>query len=179
MIYSNLPTPVFLPGESHGRRSLVGYSPWGRKESDTTEQLHTHRLGTVFHDHISSSVRTRLSHVTHTSLHLETSMLWSEAEPADLTLKLCSVCNQPIVLLLLFCSCFLSIHAILNIKRKTKNLVLQIFILIPVFLKDTLGTLLVFHWLRLHFTTGGAGLIPSLGTKILYAAWHDQKKKTL
>ena len=26
-----------LPGESHGRRSLVGYSPWGRKESDTTE----------------------------------------------------------------------------------------------------------------------------------------------
>ena len=32
-------TPVFLPGESHGQRSLVGYSPWGRKESDTTEQL--------------------------------------------------------------------------------------------------------------------------------------------
>ena len=31
------PTPVFLPGESHGRRSLVGYSPWGRKESDATE----------------------------------------------------------------------------------------------------------------------------------------------
>ena len=36
------PTPVFLPGESHGRRSLVGYSPRGRKESDTTEQLHFH-----------------------------------------------------------------------------------------------------------------------------------------
>ena len=34
------PTPVLLPGESHGRRSLVGYSPWGRKESDTTERLH-------------------------------------------------------------------------------------------------------------------------------------------
>ena len=34
------PTPVLLPGESHGWRSLVGYSPWGRKESDTTEQLH-------------------------------------------------------------------------------------------------------------------------------------------
>ena len=30
-------TPVFLPGESHGQSSLVGYSPWGRKESDTTE----------------------------------------------------------------------------------------------------------------------------------------------
>ena len=36
------PTPVFLPGESHGQRSLVGYSPQGHKESDTTEQLHTH-----------------------------------------------------------------------------------------------------------------------------------------
>ena len=31
------PTPVFLPGESHGQRSLVGYSPRGRKELDTTE----------------------------------------------------------------------------------------------------------------------------------------------
>ena len=34
------PTLVLLHGESHGRRSLVGYSPWGRKELDTTEQLH-------------------------------------------------------------------------------------------------------------------------------------------
>ena len=30
---------IFLPGESHGQRSLVGYSPWGHKESDTTERL--------------------------------------------------------------------------------------------------------------------------------------------
>ena len=30
------------PGESHGQRSLAGYSPWGRKESDTTERLHFH-----------------------------------------------------------------------------------------------------------------------------------------
>ena len=36
------PTPVLLPGESHGQRSLVGYSPWGGKESDTTERLHFH-----------------------------------------------------------------------------------------------------------------------------------------
>ena len=44
-----LPTPIFLPdvsheallpGESHGRRSLIGYSPWGCKQSDTTEQRH-------------------------------------------------------------------------------------------------------------------------------------------
>ena len=32
-------TPVFFPGESHGQRSLVGYSPWGCKESDRTERL--------------------------------------------------------------------------------------------------------------------------------------------
>ena len=36
------PTPIFLPGESHGQRSLVGYSPWGHKELDTTERLSTH-----------------------------------------------------------------------------------------------------------------------------------------
>ena len=34
------PTPVLLPGKSHGQRSLVGCSPWGREESDTTERLH-------------------------------------------------------------------------------------------------------------------------------------------
>ena len=36
------PTPVLLPGKSHGWRSLEGYSPWGREESDTTERLHFH-----------------------------------------------------------------------------------------------------------------------------------------
>ena len=36
------PTPVLLPGKSHGRRSLVGFSPWGREESDMTERLHFH-----------------------------------------------------------------------------------------------------------------------------------------
>ena len=36
------PTPVLLPGESHGQRSLVGCSPWGREESDMTELLHFH-----------------------------------------------------------------------------------------------------------------------------------------
>ena len=34
---------IFLPGKSHGGRSLVGYSPWGHKELDTTEQLHFFR----------------------------------------------------------------------------------------------------------------------------------------
>ena len=35
------PTPVFLPGKSHGQRSLAGYSPWGCKESDRTEHTRT------------------------------------------------------------------------------------------------------------------------------------------
>ena len=41
-------TPVFLPGESHGQRSLAGYSPWSSTESDTTEQL-TLRFVIAFH----------------------------------------------------------------------------------------------------------------------------------
>ena len=36
------PTPVLLPGKSHGQRTLVSCSPWGHKESDTTERLHFH-----------------------------------------------------------------------------------------------------------------------------------------
>ena len=36
------PTPVLLPGKSHGRRNLVGSSPWGHEESGTTERLHFH-----------------------------------------------------------------------------------------------------------------------------------------
>ena len=46
-----LPTPVFLPGEFNGQRSLAGYSPWGQKESDTTERLtHTYYVdGITFH----------------------------------------------------------------------------------------------------------------------------------
>ena len=38
------PTPVFLPGKCHGQRSLADYSPWGLKESDTTEHVHIHTL---------------------------------------------------------------------------------------------------------------------------------------
>ena len=37
-----LPTPVFWPGEFHGERSLGGYSPWGGKELDTTDQITVH-----------------------------------------------------------------------------------------------------------------------------------------
>ena len=36
------PTPIFLPGKFHEQRSLMGYSPWGRKELDTAERTHRH-----------------------------------------------------------------------------------------------------------------------------------------
>ena len=69
------PTPVFLPGESHGQSVLAGYSPWGRKESDRTERQtlslskllkkETNVKGIL--DHLSVSLRARKG----PSLHLE------------------------------------------------------------------------------------------------------------
>ena len=47
------PTSVFLPGESHGQRSLAGYSPWGHKELDTTDWLtHTHSFWSTWRVYI-------------------------------------------------------------------------------------------------------------------------------
>ena len=43
------PTPLFLPGKSHGQRSLMGYSPWGRKESATTERRSNGKQGSYEH----------------------------------------------------------------------------------------------------------------------------------
>ena len=54
------PTSLFLPGKSHGQRSLIGYSPWGCKDSDRTKQLHTQA-----HDLITSQ-----------SLYLQTPSHW-------------------------------------------------------------------------------------------------------
>ena len=59
-----LPTPVFKPGEFHGQRSLVGYSPWDHKESDMTEQLNTHT-----HTHTESDMTEQLNTHTHTHTH--------------------------------------------------------------------------------------------------------------
>ena len=47
------PTPGLLPGKSHGRRSLVGCSPWGREELDITERLHFHTLEKEMSTHSS------------------------------------------------------------------------------------------------------------------------------
>ena len=49
-------TPLFLPGESHGQRSLVGYSPWGRKESGTTEWLSTPLHSYIYHISLSNLI---------------------------------------------------------------------------------------------------------------------------
>ena len=51
------PTPVSLPGKSHGHRSLMGCSPWGHKESGTAEQLTvTYRRAPLTHDKIEQDV---------------------------------------------------------------------------------------------------------------------------
>ena len=54
-------TPVFLPGESHGQRGLVGYSPWGHTESNTMKQLSTHahiQFSSVSHVQLFATPRT-------------------------------------------------------------------------------------------------------------------------
>ena len=48
------PTPVFLPGKSHGQRNLTGYSPWGHKESDMTEHTYVYA-----HTHTHTHTHTR------------------------------------------------------------------------------------------------------------------------
>ena len=56
------PTPIFLPGESHGQRSLVGYGPQGRKESDRTERLNNNsNNGDSGHSYLIPDLREMLS----------------------------------------------------------------------------------------------------------------------
>ena len=69
--------PVFLPGESHGWRSLIGYSPWGRKELDTTEQLHLHLTSLAtglekvsFHSNPKERQCQRVLKLSHSCTHL-------------------------------------------------------------------------------------------------------------
>ena len=62
------PSPVLLPGKSHRLRSLVGDSPWGRKESDTTEWLHFH-----FHFH---QKRSKSELLVHSARELMLKIMW-------------------------------------------------------------------------------------------------------
>ena len=66
------PTPVFLPGESHGRRSLEDYSPWGRKEEDKTE--HAHILKCTM-EYYSTTKRNEILAFSTTRMNLEGIML--------------------------------------------------------------------------------------------------------
>ena len=58
------PTPVLLPGKSHGRRSLVGSSPWGRKKSDTTQWLNHKDKREVYKHNLASSWPRKCLHST-------------------------------------------------------------------------------------------------------------------
>ena len=68
------PTPVLLPGETHGQRSLSGYSPWGCKERDMTEQLSTHTCAHM-HTHTLTCMRSPVTATVTLPSNLEESIL--------------------------------------------------------------------------------------------------------
>ena len=86
------PTPVLLPGESHGQRILVGHSPWGHKESDTTERLSTpHEVSkccwkNCFNRLAWCKVATNLQSVKNLVQYLQSTIKWGI--PAQLSLSI-------------------------------------------------------------------------------------------
>ena len=71
-----LPTPVSLPGKSHGQRSLAGYTPWDHEQLDTTEWLHTH---THTHTHTLKIPAIEFRNVYYlVSLILPDRMIWDK-----------------------------------------------------------------------------------------------------
>ena len=95
------PTPVLLPGESHGRRSLVVYSLWGPKESDMTEWLHslTHWLfppkSMLSNDHTLPHMRLHLAKVKHLTPFPQHSVLLSTITRSISSYWILSVHPQP------------------------------------------------------------------------------------
>ena len=81
----------FLPEESHGQRSLVGYSPWGRKESDTTERLTLSRLmfTTPTQRHLP---RRKESYVQHQDLYMDIHRSFVHDRPKLGTTQMCISC---------------------------------------------------------------------------------------
>ena len=75
-------TPVFLPGDSHGQRSLAGNSPQGRKESDMTEPLSTHSQDKRREVHRTAWWKLRSCCFWQTLLH-SISLTWGWPNPAD------------------------------------------------------------------------------------------------
>ena len=90
------PTPIFLPGKSHGQWSLVGYLPWGRKESDTTERdlQGTYSFFIFLRQSAFSqgSVRIDVSH-THVSCHY-TSYSASFTHFSKTIVSVLCICNK-------------------------------------------------------------------------------------
>ena len=77
------PTAAFLPGKSHGQRSLTGYSPWGCKELDTTESVCTcAHARTHTHTHTNIHTHTHTHTDTHTHTHTHTLLLTSPECPS-------------------------------------------------------------------------------------------------
>ena len=71
------PTPVFLPGESHGQRSLVGYSPWGCKESDilklvSIQHTYVHTYPNIYRSHMYD---THVSNIIRITLYVYISLV--------------------------------------------------------------------------------------------------------
>ena len=64
------PTPVLLLGKSHGQRSLVGYSPWGRKELDTTEWLHFSGYRMISHFGFDLYISLMISDIEHLFIYI-------------------------------------------------------------------------------------------------------------
>ena len=103
-----LPTPVFLPGEFRGQRSQEGYSTWGRKESDMTEQLMLSFFYALVH---MPSINTQTSSTcpensTYPSHFFLISRLEATADSAHyhLVLPCLSVCINAIIQFILFCA---------------------------------------------------------------------------
>ena len=101
------PTPVLLPGEFHGQRSLMGYSPWSRKELDRTESLSMHSLEahfqylwgvSVFKNHACTSVPpTPVQHIWLFLFHFNKPFLKDTEKPDSHYLQY--VCSFALLLL--------------------------------------------------------------------------------
>ena len=72
------PTPVFLPGEFHGQRSLVGYSPWGCKELDMTGAIITHSAAEASLGNIVKGKGPTPNTLSHNLWELEPVMCWNK-----------------------------------------------------------------------------------------------------
>ena len=85
------PPPVFLPGESHGQRSLEGYSPWGHTELDVTKpltqtQTHTGEIGDYLISRVSQTANGSSGTLTiHLTIHFKVHSICHSPKPAGST----------------------------------------------------------------------------------------------